>query len=203
MTQHIDMHQRLVDGSATPILPLPAAGLTVGTMIMTPEGQRAVEAITAGDRVLTKDYGYQIVKSVTFQDVGLDDAGQLAPIRVSPCALGAERPICDTFLAPYQRIAVQHPLFDMLFKTREVVIAARDLLGLEGVTSVKGLRGITYVALHFAKPQLLFSGTLVLDVSRPDQTPPRALLSSDEAEFAATMLCPPKRVEPEMRGRLH
>lgn len=172
------------------VIRMSGAGLTVGTPVMTPDGQRSVEDLRRGDRVLTKDFGYQTLKCVGFRDVDLRLSDALAPIKFSADCMAHQRPMHDLYLAPSQRLAIRHPLFDPIFGAREVVACAGDLLNLSGVEQVIGLTGVTYVMLGFSRPQLVLTGSVVLDLGTADAESSRLLLSADEAKLACGMLNP-------------
>lgn len=180
-------------GKPRTVIRMSNAGLTAGTIVMTPNGERAVEDLKRGDRILTKDFGYQAIKCIGFRDVDLRRSYAMAPIKLSADCLGHQRPARDLFIAPTQRLAIRHPLFDPIFGTREVVACAGDLLNLVGVSQVSGLTGITYVMLGFSRPQLVLSGSLVLDLGTADGETARPLLSPDEAELACGLLSPQLR----------
>ncbi|WP_298294960.1 Hint domain-containing protein [uncultured Litoreibacter sp.] len=186
-----------------PVFRLSEAGLTVGTSVMTPNGQISVEELKGGDRVLTKDHGYQQVRCIAFRDVDLTQNEDQAPIRLRADCIGHERPVSDLFLAPNQRIAMRHPMFDLMFGAREVVARAGDLTHLAGVDQMQGLRGITYVMLGFRRPQMVFTGSLVLDLGASDGPPPRPVLSSEEAKLACSMLAPAPASHLEIGVPLH
>ena len=178
-----------VTGSRS-VFRLSEAGLTVGTTVITPDGPVAVEDLKGGDRVLTKDYGYQAVKCIAFRDVNLTRSDAHAPIRLRADCIGHERPVQDLYLAPNQRLALRHPMFDLMFGSREVVARAGDLTHLSGVEQVQGLTGITYVMLGFARPQMVFTGSLVLDLGAANAASPRPTLSAEDARLACSMMAP-------------
>lgn len=169
---------------------LSPATLTVGTSIMTANGERLVEDLKAGDRVLTKDFGMQAIKCVAFRDTDLSRTPERAPICIPAHAFGEERPLQDLFVAPEQRIALRHRMFDVLFACREVLARAADLVGNCGIYQTDGLRGITYVSLGFCQHHLIYSGNLALDLGPTHQTTSRPTLSCDEARLACSLLKP-------------
>ncbi len=172
------------------VIRLSSAGLTVGTSVMTPAGLRFVEDLKRGDRILTKDFGYQQLKCIGFRQVDLTRSYAQAPIRLAASSLGHERPLDGLYVSPSQQLALRHPLFEPLFGRREVVAKAGDLQDLPGVEQVRGLTGITYVSLGFARPQLVLTGSMVLDVGPDETAPTRPVLSAAEARLACGMLTP-------------
>lgn len=169
---------------------LSPATLTVGTKVMTSAGERLVEDLQSGDRVLTKDLGMQALKCLAFRDTDLRMHSDRAPIRIPARAFGDDRPSQDVFVAPEQRIALRHRMFDVLFTSREVLAAARDLVGFGGIEQVEGLRAITYVSLGFLQHHLIYSGNLAFDLGPNCQKTSRPTLSRDEARLACSMMRP-------------
>lgn len=169
---------------------LSPATLTVGTPVMTANGERLVEELKAGDRVLTKDLGMQTVKCVAFRDNDLTRTPERAPVRIPASAFGDERPAKDLFVAPDQRIALRHRMFDVMFTAREVLARAQDLIGNGGIHQTTGLSGITYVSLGFLQHHLIYCGNLALDLGPTCQATSRPTLSRDEAQLACSLLKP-------------
>ncbi|SEB58771.1 Hint domain-containing protein [Rhodobacter sp. 24-YEA-8] len=77
------------------------AGLTVGTTVLTLEGDLPVQFLAPGDHVVTRS-GAKILKSIKVSV--MRDAGM---IRVNASALGHDRPEADCFLAPGQKIMLR------------------------------------------------------------------------------------------------
>ncbi len=190
MTNNTRVAQPKYVAGAQPVFRLSEAGLTVGTTVITPDGQKNVECLKGGDRVLTKDYGYQAIKCVAFRDINLTLSNSQAPIRLRADCIGHERPVEDLYLAPNQRLAMRHPMFDLMFGSREVVARAGDLTHLAGVDQVQGLKGITYVMLGFSRPQMVFTGSLVLDLGASNAPSSRPILSAEDARLACSMMAP-------------
>ncbi len=73
-----------------------------GTRIATPEGERAVEALQAGDLVLTHDGRAMAVKWVGQQFVrpGAETAAAVLPVRIQAGALGGNLPVRDLLVSP-------------------------------------------------------------------------------------------------------
>jgi hypothetical protein len=157
---------------------------------MTSSGERYVEDLKSGDRVLTKDLGMQTIKCVAFRDVDLITAAEKSPIHIPSGIFGGDRPSADLYLAPTQRIALRHQMFDVLFSAREVLVSAKDLLGIGGVRQVSGLRGVTYVSLGFLQSHLLYCGNLAIDLGPTGQPSSRPSLSAEEARLACSLIRP-------------
>ncbi|WP_417599733.1 Hint domain-containing protein [Pararhodobacter oceanensis] len=110
---------------------------TPGTMIDTLRGKRAVEDLVPGDKVLTRDNGYQPLAWVGRRDLAaaeLATCPQAAPIRIAAGALGAGLPEQDLRVSPRHRMLVTGARAELMFGEREVLVTAADLLALPGVT---------------------------------------------------------------------
>lgn len=180
------------------VLRLSDCGLTVGSSVMTKSGACQIEDLKSGDVILTKDCGYQKIGCIAFRDVDLLLQPDQAPVRIAPHALGHDKPNEDAFVSPDQRIALRHPVFEGLFGRREVLLRARDMTHLPGIEQVQGLRGITYVTVGLAQPQLVFSGALTLELGAGGSAGDRPILSAEEAVLATDLLRP--QMQPDMAG---
>jgi hypothetical protein len=116
---------------------------TAGTMILTPRGEIAVENLTRGDLVVTRDHGVQPLRWIGRKRVAA--AGVLAPIRIAVGVLGNVRPLT---VSPQHRMLLTGPAVDLLFGEDEVLVAAKHLLHLPGVSRVEGGQA-DYVHLLF------------------------------------------------------
>ena len=109
---------------------------TPGTLIDTLRGRVAVEDLVPGDKVLTRDNGYQPlawVGSRDLSDAQMARCPQAAPIRIAAGALGANLPERDLVVSPRHRMLVSGARAELMFGEREVLVTAADLLGLPGV----------------------------------------------------------------------
>ena len=121
---------------------------TPGTLIDTARGCVAVEELVAGDKVLTRDNGYQPLAWTGRKDL---DAAQvaahpgLAPVRIAAGALGAGLPARDLMVSPRHRMLISGPRAALMFGEREVLVAAIDLVGLPGITQEAPEGPVSYV----------------------------------------------------------
>ena len=94
------------------LLPFTADALTVcffpGTLIATPDGDRAVETLAAGDRVLTADGAMRSVKWMGRQSVTTVFADPLRalPVTIRAGALGAGLPVRDLTVSPDHAVLI-------------------------------------------------------------------------------------------------
>ncbi|WP_196216728.1 Hint domain-containing protein [Paracoccus shanxieyensis] len=145
-------------GSGLPCKP-GAPCFTAGTLIDTPDGPVAVETLQPGARVLTRDNGAQPLRWVGQRRLEAGDLAQnpkLHPIRIGADALGPGLPSRDLIVSPQHRVLVRSAIAQRMFGASEVLVAARQLLALDGITQMQVAR-VTYVHLLFDGHQIVIS----------------------------------------------
>ena len=132
-----------------------------GTLIETESGRRRVETLRPGDRVLTREHGYQPLvwtgkRELSAEDIAL--APQLAPIRIEAGALGAGLPEHPLRVSPRHRVLLSSAKAELMFGSRDVLVAAEDLLGrMPGVCQDHDVRSVCYVHVMCATHQVICS----------------------------------------------
>lgn len=132
---------------------------TPGTRIATPRGEVAVEELKMGDRVITRDNGLQRIRwvgkrAMTQSEVRTSKA--LAPVRILKGALGNDLPERDMMVSPNHRMLVANDKTALYFEESEVLVAAKHLTGLQGV-SIMGPIDVTYIHLMFDQHEVILS----------------------------------------------
>ncbi len=132
---------------------------TPGTMIATPKGERRVEELEPGDRVITRDNGIQEIKwvghkPITFKELALAD--HLKPVLIRAGALGNGLPERDMMVSPNHRVLVANDRTTLYFDEREVLAAAKHLVDNKGIQIVEPL-GVTYVHFMFDHHEVVLS----------------------------------------------
>lgn len=122
---------------------------TPGSLIATPRGERPVEDLRPGDKVMTRDNGIQTIRwagarRLTARD--LAGAAHLAPVMIRKGALGNNLPERDMMLSPNHRMLVANEKTSYYLGESEVLVAAKHLVGLPGITRATAPE-VTYV--HF------------------------------------------------------
>lgn len=131
-----------------------------GTLIATDQGAVPVEHLSAGDLVLTMDNGLQPLRwtaSRSLSAVDLAEHPNLRPIRISPKALGRESAEDDLIVSPQHRILVSSKVARRMFGEAEVLVAAKQLLAMDGVEIEVGAVEVTYFHLLFDAHEILFA----------------------------------------------
>ncbi|MBC7674919.1 MAG: Hint domain-containing protein, partial [Rhodoferax sp.] len=109
---------------------------TPGTVIETDRGEIPVEALVAGDRVLTRDNGYQPLRWVGRRDLSRTDLAaqpKLNPVLIRAGAMGFDLPVQDMVVSPQHRMLITGPRAEMMFGDGEVLVAAVHLVGQPGI----------------------------------------------------------------------
>ena len=123
---------------------------TAGTLIATDRGEIAVEDLNTGDRVWTRDLGFQPITWIGRRRLDatlLELWPNLRPIRIAAGALGQGLPLRDLVVSPQHRVLVRSAIAERMFGRREVLVAAKHLLGLTGIEVASDLSEVEYV--HF------------------------------------------------------
>ena len=123
---------------------------TAGTLIETDRGEIAVEDLNTGDRVWTRDLGFQPITWIGRRRLDatlLELWPNLRPIRIAAGALGQGLPLHDLVVSPQHRVLIRSVIAERMFGRREVLVAAKHLLGLTGIEVASDLSEVEYV--HF------------------------------------------------------
>ena len=139
------------DGSPS----VPYSSLTVcfaaGTQILTGHGDyTAVENLKQGDLVQTVDHGPQEIRWIGSRHLTADDLARtpsLRPIRIQAGALGDGMPLEDLTVSPQHRVVVNSKIVQKMFGQKEVLVAAKQLVSLDGIDVVDDLDDVAY--FHF------------------------------------------------------
>jgi hypothetical protein len=123
---------------------------TAGTIVETESGPVPIEQVRPGMRLMTRDRGACVVRWAGLARRRAQ--GPDAPIRIASGAFGAQRDVC---VSPNHRVLVRDARAALYFDTDEVLIAAKHLLGLPGVTRIEDRRPVGYVHLMFDRHEIL------------------------------------------------
>ena len=143
---------------------------TPGTVIATPTGEKRVEDLAVGDRVLTRDNGLQDIRWIgsshlTARD--LETAPDLRPILIRSGALDHGLPEKDIVVSPWHKVLIQSQSTRAFFDENEVLAAAGDLTDVDGV-DVAELADVTYVHFMFDRHEVVLSNGFWSESLRPD-----------------------------------
>lgn len=94
-----------------------------GTQILTVQGNRAVQHLRVGDRVVTRDHGAQTLRWIGERRVC--GHGQFAPIHFLPGVLGNARGL---LVSPQHRMLISGWRAELFFGQAEILVAAKHLV---------------------------------------------------------------------------
>jgi hypothetical protein len=146
---------------------------TPGTRIATLQGEVRVEDLKAGDRVITRDDGIQEIqwigkKKVSGHDMLADP--KLKPVLIKAGSLGGGLPMQDMLVSPNHRMLIANENTQMLFDEREVLVAAKHLVGQPGVQMIDTI-GTEYIHVMFERHQVILGDGAWTESFQPgDQT---------------------------------
>lgn len=132
---------------------------TPGTLIATLTGERKLESLREGDKVVTRDNGIQEVRWIgrrQLTDQDLARAQHLRPVRIRAGALGGGLPERDMVLSPNHRVLVSNDKTALYFDDREVLVASKHLTGLDGVDEIE-VNMVTYIHFMFDQHEVVLS----------------------------------------------
>ncbi len=153
-----------------------------GTLIATPDGDVRVETLRAGDLVQTCDAGAQ---PVLWAGGGTALAtGASLPVRIAAGVLGASR---DLQVSGQHMILFRDACAELLFGEEEVLIAAKDLVGLPGVTQDTTPRVMGYYHVLMPSHVLLLTGGVASESLHPGKVALATLSRRALADLRATV----------------
>ncbi|MEL7097742.1 MAG: Ig-like domain-containing protein [Pseudomonadota bacterium] len=132
---------------------------TTGTLIATPTGERRVEDLEVGDRVITRDNGIQQIRWTGHRGLDaakLEAAPHLHPVLIRKGALGGGLPERDMMVSPQHRVLIASEKAALFFEEREVLVAAKHLVGMDGIDVVEASE-ITYIHVMFDQHEVILS----------------------------------------------
>lgn len=180
--------------------------------VLTMAGECRVDDIKTGELVLTMDHGYRPVRWVGRRVVSqreLDANPHLHPIRITKGALGNNTPCRDMIVSPQHRIYLRSAIIQRMTGQSEGLVAAKHLLGIQGVEIAYDMAEITYVHIMFDEHEVIYSEgaasesfyTGAVAMSTLDQAARREIIELFP-ELAQTDCPPPTPARPLLPGRI-
>ena len=152
---------------------------TPGTLIATDRGQRPVETLRRGDKVVTRDNGLQRIYWVGRRDLSFGDLAEsrrLRPILIRAGALGEGLPSRDMLVSPNHRFLRElDPIAgDATGQVEEVLVAARHLVDHRRVKPARSL-GVSYIHILCSRHQVILANGAWTESFHPDDSVMRSL----------------------------
>lgn len=131
-----------------------------GTLIETATGPRPIETLQAGDLVRTLDHGLQPLRWIgarVLDAAALAVAPQLRPVRIAAGALGPGLPARDLLVSPQHRVLMRSRIAERVSGAREVLVAAKHLVGAPGIAVIETAEPVQYLHLLFDRHEVVFA----------------------------------------------
>ncbi len=162
-----------VSGFALPVF----VCFTRGTHILTPAGERAVQNLSVGDRIVTRDHGVQAIRwigSTRLPANALAARPDLRPVRIAAGALGPNTPVRDLSLSRQHRVLVRDWRADVLFGSPDGVLTpAFTLINdttvrvVDDSATYKDVGGVEYFHIAFDTHEVIYSEGLETESFHP------------------------------------
>ncbi|QRZ14124.1 Hint domain-containing protein [Paracoccus methylovorus] len=170
---------------------------TAGTLILTAHGEVPIEQIRVGDLVQTRDNGLQPVRWIGSRKLSAIELGampKLQPIRIRAGALGPDAPRQDLLVSPQHRVLVRSKIAQKMFGASEVLVAAKQLLQLDGFDIATDVSEVTYFHMLFDRHEVVTSNGAETESL---YTGPEALKSVGKAAVEEIFALFPQLADPE------
>lgn len=121
------------------------SGFSPSSVVETARGPVLARDMRLGDKLVTRDKGFQPVRWIGQSSVLYGDptakadpaeAPMSGPVRIRAGSQGTNPDAGNLIVAPGQRLLAQNPLNELLFATDEVMVSAGDMLHLDGIDAV-------------------------------------------------------------------
>lgn len=129
------------------------AGLAAGTTVMTLDGEKSVEDLKAGDRIITRDSGMAILREVRTKEA------HIASIQIKAGSLGHTRPTDDMLVGPDTLVHIRDWRAKALFGADVATVKAKRLIDGEFVSEVDACK-MTMSELVFDKQHIIYADGL-------------------------------------------
>ncbi len=168
---------------------------TPGTMIETKDGLVAVEQLQPGQRVLTRDNGYQPIRWVGRRALNARDLAlrpQLQPVQIRRGALGQGLPEVDMVVSPQHRMLLTGTRAELFFGEAEVLAAALHMVGTPGIERL-AVTEVSYLHIMFDAHEIIRADGAWTESFQPGDLSLRGLDDPQRDELFA--------IFPELRER--
>lgn len=171
---NVEVFARFNDGSSV----LSGGGVLIpvticfghGTLILTMDGYRRIDEINVGDRVLTRDNGFQEVRwigSTKISAAAMIADPNLAPVRIEADAFGRGMPSANLTVSRQHRVLVEAADAEMLFDSDKVLVPAHALVNGDTVRDAIPEEGVTYFHMVFDDHEVVDAQGLMTESFHP------------------------------------
>lgn len=150
--------------SGAPALPLETkarSGITVGTKILTLDGELPVQFLAPGDLIVTRSGAMALL------DISAEAHQNVEMVRIRASALGHDRPVGDVFLAAGQRLLLRDWRAQALYARNSAVVEAFRLADGEFI-SAETVTEVRLFTLRFSRAEVIYAEGLELVCEAPE-----------------------------------
>ncbi|MCK0152014.1 Hint domain-containing protein [Marivita sp. S6314] len=126
-----------------------------GTRLATSHGQVAVEHLSIGQKVLTRDNGLQPVRWIGQSTCAA--FGRCQPVRIRAGSLATGIPERDLLVSQQHRMMINSPIAERMTGRAEVLIPAKKLLGCDGMALDGRKCAVTYYHILLDRHEIVFA----------------------------------------------
>lgn len=131
---------------------------TPGAMILTRHGERAIESLSPGDMVLTRDHGLRPIRWVGRRTV--PGVGTFAPVAIGASVLVGGH--ASLLVSPQHRMLFTGYRAELLFGESEVLVPAKHLVDGRDVT-VQPCDEVTYIHIMFDCHEVIYANGIATE----------------------------------------
>jgi Ca2+-binding RTX toxin-like protein len=132
---------------------------TPGTAIATARGERLVQELRVGDRIITRDNGIQEIRWIGAKPLSAQEMARsphLRPVLIKRGSLGDNLPERDMMVSPNHRMLVSNEKTALYFEENEVLAAAKHMTGSQGIAEATA-SATTYIHFMFDQHEVVLS----------------------------------------------
>ena len=133
-------------------------GFAIGTIVLTKLGERRIESLRAGDKIISRDHGF-----VTLRQVGLSAGSVADPVHLMAGALGAHEALTVTATT---RLRLQGAVAEQRFGCALIFVAALDLVDGQQIFAMQAPRR-RFLHLQFDRPETIYANGLEAECLDP------------------------------------
>ena len=117
------------------------------TLIATPSGEKRIQELMPGDRILTADSGpvpVRFVRKRSFDLTYFEKNPRHLPVLIKAGSLGGGLPKRNLRLSPQHRLLARSKVVERMFGSREILVPAAALVGCPGIIKERAESPVTY-----------------------------------------------------------
>ena len=146
----------VVDVCVIPAIPC----FVQGSMIAMADGETPVENLKVGDLIQTLDHGLQPIRWIGHRHLSAGDLAEnenVRPIRIRKNVVSDGKGVGDLVVSPQHRILISSKVAQRMFGDAEVLVSAKQLLGIEGVDIADDFENVTYFHILFDQHEIVYA----------------------------------------------